>query len=454
VRSVFPSRLFLAFVCFGAFLLWLPDIHYPVVSDSINYAFLGESVWTSFTYAIHGIMHTKFLPMYPILSYPFVWIFGYSVGMKVASLLSGMGVLIASYVVLRKLFSESVARLSVIAILLQPGFITMTMLGASDLLCTLFFLLSLLCYLHAEKHPRFYWGMGLFLGLSLLTRYNVVPLFLFYPLLILIERRKHLTSPYLWSGLVLGGALFSLWFIRKALLFGSPFANDYTQEFATRTIGVIPQAIQNLVYYLDPFKNILPILFVLALYELIRRRAKPYTATGSMAAAWVLFLFWPVRNLRYAFPGYILLIGFGVSGLLWLLKKSGRYRVAVGIIIFSFLLTTHLLSICLYTYGQCNALFDRYVGVLPKNMGLTSEGFYTWDQARQYINTHAETGAIVRYETAEALGLFRSDLRASQNPKDCPAYSIKQILVTGEKPIYQTSDEPVTYVVREGCRKR
>ena len=125
--------------------------------------------------------------------------------------------------------------------------------------------------------------------------------------------------------MVFGAGLFSLWFTRKAILTGSPFSNDYTAEFGERSMGLLQNAWVNVVYYLDPFKNILPILFFSSVYELIRRRGRPWFLSGAMASAWAIFLFWPVRNLRYLLPGYVLLIGFGVAGLFHLVRRAGRF---------------------------------------------------------------------------------------------------------------------------------
>ncbi|NOS67294.1 MAG: phospholipid carrier-dependent glycosyltransferase [Candidatus Peribacteraceae bacterium] len=447
MRHRYFAPAFLLVCCAVLFVLWLPGLKYPVVSDTLLYSWLGESIWTTGTYMIDGVPHVKFLPVYPFLSYPLVVVFGLTPGMKLASLLSGMLVLVTAYALLKKMFSREVALVSVTLLVFHHGFIAMTMLGASDLLCTLFLLLSLLCYLYAESNQRWYLLCGAFLGLSLLTRYNAIALFAFYPAYTLFARRKHFFSPFFWGGMFIGGGLFSLWFLRKAMLTGSPFSNDYTVEFSERSVGLIQNAWTNFVYYIDPFKNILPILLLSSLYEIIRRRGRPYFLTGAMASAWAIFLVWPVRNLRYAMPGYIILTGFGVAGLFSLLKRAGKFKIPLVVAIITGLLVTHGLAMCLYTYGECNAWFDRHIGLVPKNMGLTSEGFYGWHQGREYINAHAESGAIVGNEYPEP-GIFRSDLRISD---ECPSYKILQRIPEGAEVLFQTEDSPVTYVVKLEC---
>ncbi|MBI2636105.1 glycosyltransferase family 39 protein [Candidatus Peregrinibacteria bacterium] len=448
---LFP-RIFLAACCAILVLLWLPGLKYPVVSDTLVYALLGKSLWTAGTYILDGVPHVKFLPAYPFFAYPLVWIFGITSGMKLASLFSGMGVLIAAYALLRRMFSRGIAVCSVALLLFHHGFIVMAILGASDLLCTLFFLLSLLCYLRAEKNQLWYIPCGFLLGLSLLTRYNAVPLLLFYPAYTLLARRHHIHSVWFWTGMLLGGGLFLLWFVRKALLTGSPLSNDYTAEFAERSMGTVENAWMNIVYYSDPLKNILPILFLSSLYWIIRRRGRPLFLTGAMSAVWAIFLVWPVRNIRYLIPGYVILIGFGVAGLFDLIKRSGRFKIPVAAAIAAGLVSTHALASCLYAYGACNAAFDRTIGGIQKNLGLASEGFYAWHLGRVYINKHAEAGAtVIDDPSVFSPRMFRSDLRVTDDRTACPAYMITQQAELGKAVIFRTEDWPIIYVVRMEC---
>ena len=451
-RQRFLAPIVLASVCGVLTLLWLPSLRYPIVSDSLMYALLGKSLWTTGTYALEGVPHVKYLPAYPLFAYPLIWLFGITPGMKIASLLSGMGVLIAAAALLRRMFTPQIAVASVVLLLVHHGFLTMTMLGSADLLCTLFFLLSLLCYLRAERDERWYLLCGAFLGLSLLTRYNAVPLLLFYPAYTFFVRRRHFFSFWFWGGMILGGGLFSLWFLRKALLTGSPFRNDYTAEFAERSMGTIENARVNLVYYLDPLKNILPILFLSSLYEIARRRGRPLFLTGAMASVWGIFLVWPVRNLRYLVPGYVILIGFGVAGLFDLTKRAGRFAIPVAAVVIAGLAASSALAACLYTYGACNATFDRTIGGIPRNLGLASEGFYAWHLGREYINARAETGAIViDASSVFSPGMFRSDLRVTDDRAACPAYTITQRPTEGSNILFQTEDWPVTFVTKTKC---
>ena len=101
------SVIFLGALCLLLTLLWLPGLKYPVVSDTVNYAFLGRSLWTHGTYMLNGIPYANQLPLHAFLSYPLTLVFGFHLGMHVASLLGGFGVLVATFLVSRRALSSS-----------------------------------------------------------------------------------------------------------------------------------------------------------------------------------------------------------------------------------------------------------------------------------------------------------------------------------------------------------
>jgi hypothetical protein len=121
--------------CLVLTILWLPGYEYATVADTADYAVLGKNVWEHGMYALPGQV-VKYLPLYPILSYPFTHAFGAHLGMKLASLLSGWGVLILSFLIARRQCGKVIAWGTVGALLIHHGFILMTTFGASDLLFT------------------------------------------------------------------------------------------------------------------------------------------------------------------------------------------------------------------------------------------------------------------------------------------------------------------------------
>lgn len=438
-------------------MLWWPALHYPIVSDTALYALLGESLWDTGTYAVLGELHGKHLPLHPILSYPLVAAFGYHVGMKVSTLIAGALVLVALFMLLDRFFHRSVAVGGVLALLFHHGFVMITTLGSADLLLALLFLLSLLVYERARKRPRLYIYAGVLAGLACLTRYNGIVLFPLFLLFTAWKRKDHLRSGWFWGGLLLGAGLLSLWFIRDALVFGDPLRNEYTGELQQRFLGIFRQPLVSIRYYLQPMSNVLPVLFLLGLVGVWRRRTSHVFLVLAMAFAGALLLVWPVLNLRYALPVYTLFIGFAVAEALEILDRLPRFRVGAIIIFLSAIIASDGAALCIYTYGACNAWVDRTVGIFPLHLGLTSEGLYTWDLARDALHAMAEKRSEVVVAgpvNASVMreGVFREDLQiVEDHPRSCPSYAITQDPPPEARIMFRTTDAPVTAVVRFSC---
>jgi 4-amino-4-deoxy-L-arabinose transferase-like glycosyltransferase len=333
----------------------------------------------------------------------------------------------------------------------------MTQLGSSDLLFTFLFLLSMYFFLLAEKDERFYPVMGIAMGLACLTRYNGLPLFPLFLFLTFWKRPEHRGSALFWSGMVIGGLLFSLWLARNAITFGNPLYTEYSGELAAKAANPLAQLLSNSLYYLNPVHNIF-VLLPFALWGLWKFGRTHSVLVFAMLAAWLLTAIWWVQAIRFAFPGYPILLIFSVLGALDLLKRFPRRAMLLGgSAIVLFLLFQGFL-LCIYTYGSCNAVFDRSVGWFPKNIGLSSEGFYTWGLARDYVDGHALSGSYVAVESAPEAdlwqrGVFRPDIRiAPAGVVQCPEYRISQQASGIGDVVFQTTDEPVTYVRLMSCR--
>lgn len=445
----FPlDRIFLVAICILLVFLWLPGLENPVVSDTVLYARLGESLWTEGRYAIDGIPHAKYLPLHALFSYPLTAFFGVRVGMHLSSLLGGIGVLVMGFLLLRRLASPLVGALTALAVLLHPGFLFMAVVGSSDLLFTTLFLVLLFTLSYGEQSQRSLFAAGIFVGLSSLTRYNGIPFFLFIPLYFAWQKRSLLRSPWLWGGLLSGGGLLGLWFLRNALMFGSPFFTSYTGELIMESDGLFRQFLSNLWYYILPHHNVFA-LFPFALLGLAVEGRRQPLLVGGMLTAWVLTSFWWVQAIRFAFPGYVPLLAFAVLGLLFLVRRFPSRVFWIPMLLL--VMFAQGGSLCLYTYSACNAWFDRTVGFLPRDMKLSTEGFYTWMQARDFLNDHAPPMATVAVggELVWNTGIFRQDLAVATDT--CPAYRITQRPGAKDNILFATEDAPVTYAVLQRC---
>ena len=445
--------------------LWAPGLRYPIVSDTARYALLGESLWQGSGYALLGEPYAKHLPLHALVAYPLVFFFGYSFGMKLASLLAGLAVICLTFAIAKRQFSPAVAVLSAAFVALHHGFVWMTVVGSADLLFTALFLFGVYAFLQANENACWYVLAGAAWGLACVTRYNGMPLLALYLLYGLWARPQHRRCMPYWCGWLLGAGIFSLWLLRNFRLFGDPFFTEYTSELGVQSAGPIAQLVSNFFYYLNPLQNILPVLLLLALYGLWKQGKQQPFLLWSMIAVLVLTAIWWVQAMRFAFPAYPLLIMFAVWGFCNFQFSIFNFQlVKIGISIL--LIISHFAALCLYSSGMCNARFDQsslkpglaslHVHI-PDNLGLTSEGFYGWHQARTYINAYAPENAKV-YVGGEikqrtlATGVFREDIVLVATADTCPHYVITAEPQKEDVVVFTTSAAPHTSVVLHGCQ--
>jgi 4-amino-4-deoxy-L-arabinose transferase-like glycosyltransferase len=437
------------------FFFWLPGLKYPIVSDTITYLLLGKNVWTTGSYAIDGVLHAKHLPLYALLSYPLTLSFGAQIGMKLASLFPAIGVLLLTYILFKRETNRSVAILAAIVLGTHHGFVLMTMLGSADMLHAFLFLAAIFAYSRAARDRRWYYAAGACAGLALLTRYNALPLFFIFPLHAFFRRRKDTRSKELWLGLLLGLLIFLPWPIRNLLTFGS--LTPYAQELAEHSEGTLALLTRNFLFYINPVHTVL-LLFPFALFGIIQFWRKHLLLFLALIAGALVGLPWWVLGFRFIVPAIPFLICFGLLGIGDVYRRLPRMvaPLFLGLMIIA-VPVTHVAALCLYTYGECNAFFDAHVGVLPKNLGLTSEGFYAWSRARDAANalllpesTIAVEGAYP--ELGHLKGMFRGDLSiVDVREHPCPSYRITQNPEAGDMVIFTTEEFPKTSIVVRKC---
>lgn len=444
------------FCCVLLLLLWLPGLGYPAWADTAYYALLGESFWTHGTYALNGVAHAKFLPLHAVYSYPFVAFFGYATGMKVATLVAGWAVIVAGYGLLKECFSRTIALAAILFLLIQPGFLLTTMLGASDALFTALLLGSAYFFVKAETHKPLYMWAGILLGLACLTRYNGVPVFGVYALWMLWKRRQDLTHLWSWIGLGSGVLILSTWFIRNAIVFGDPLHTDYVVVQDANSPSIVEQLVRSFMYYSNPLHSILPVFSLFALWGVIRFGRKQLFLILFTMGASALAAIWWAKGARYVVPVMPILLAFAVVGLRDVLERIPYKRTFVSVTAL-ILLSTHMPIICAYDYGSCNAWIDKHIGILPKNLHLTPEGMYVWNKGKDYVNSNVPLNTTVTtdLDTAEVAVLehtFRSDLHITErgNPT-CAPYKLTQSGAIDGEVLFESTDQPTTRVLKMDC---
>ncbi len=450
--------IFLVVCCALLTLLWFPGLKYPIVSDAAIYGLLGRSLWEQGTYQLFSEAYAKHLPLYSFFTYPFTYLFGFHTGVHIACLVSGYGVLLAAFLLVRRVFGLILAYATVAAVVLHPGFVLMAMLGSADLLFTALALLSLWAYLCAEEKSQMYLVCGACIGLACLARYNGAPLFLLCTAWTLWKRPQHRTSAWFWSGMILGSAIFGVWFVRNYLVFGDMFHTEYTGELQTNSKGTLAQFFSNMLYYINPIHNIFPLLFPFALIGLWNHGRRYPFILLAVLSLWLLTAVWWVQAIRFAFPGYPLVLVFALMGLRDTVQLFPKRAWLVIGALSGLFVATQAFSFCVYTYGACNARVDTVLSFLPKNMSLTSEGFYSWHLAREWVNANTESGSVVydydrlNEKTWNEGGVFRPDIKITSSAEACPTYWLAQKAAgTGQTVVFETTAAPVTRVIVRNC---
>lgn len=437
-----------------AVLFWLLQSRQLIISDAANYALLGESIWTSGAYLLHGEPYAKHLPLHPLISYPLISMFGYSAGLKLSSLFAGLAVLCFTYAVAARAWSVQVAAATVLLTAIHHNFVFMIANGYADMLFTALFLLFLLAYARAAEDRRWYVVAGTAVGLASLTRYNGVPLFIAYAFYALIKRRSDIRSREFVIGLLIGCGLFSLWLLRNAITFGDPLATRYTGELNP---DYLEQLLVNIKFYFNPLHNILPVLLPFCAYGIFKTGKKNLFLLVGMASALALTSVWTTLSMRFAFPVFPLMLGFAVAGMYEASSSVPEtWRKTCGICLILVIAATHLGAVCLYSLGSCNAWFDRTFAFLPKDLHLSQEGQHAWEEARSYVRSIARSGETVYvYDPAHAAvygGAFGDGVGVTNDTKICPVYEILSEKTDAMQTIlFESSSHPKRYVTVRRC---
>lgn len=169
--------------------------------DELTIALDARSIWQTGRDQLGNFLPLTF-PMgagrpagYVYASAPFVNIFDPVVGVRLVSVLSGVGIIILLFLLGRKLFSDKVAIVAALIAALSSWEISLSRAGFEAHFALFFALLGFYLFLKAQEKPLFYIFSFLSFGLTLHTYPTYkISLVLFLPLLIWyqgIRSRKH-----------------------------------------------------------------------------------------------------------------------------------------------------------------------------------------------------------------------------------------------------------------------
>jgi 4-amino-4-deoxy-L-arabinose transferase-like glycosyltransferase len=156
----------------------------------IDYQTYDELGWwwaSSGSYSIDGIPTAYRPPGYPFFLSRLYLLFGHHPQLGVgANIIFSLGIIIFTYLIVRKIWNEKIARWTMIILTLFPSQILFVNLLATEPMFTMLFLSSiylLIFSVESDRHKWYYLFIaGMILGLATLTR----PLLLIYPAIVMV----------------------------------------------------------------------------------------------------------------------------------------------------------------------------------------------------------------------------------------------------------------------------
>lgn len=395
-------------------VLWLPTLRYPIDFDMLHYSVLTENLIEKGTYSEFGVPHSKYIIGHSLLATPFVYFLEKNIGFKVVTLFWSFMFLLISFYFFYDKKKKYLSYLIVLLLLFNHSFLFNSMNGASDIVFSSLFLFSLFFFKLAQRNKNYYYLCGVFTGFTALVRYPGATLFLLYGIYLLLDNHKKLFDKEFVISIIIGAGIFGSWFLRNFLVFGNPFYSDYLSTDMPIVSSFISQFFHNLLFFINPVQNILPILFLFMIYGIYKTYRSNKLILLAIPTYMSIYLIWATPRTRHILPLIPILFYFAIIGLEKLIDKYKRFsKVVISFFILGVLMNLSLIPI--YTYGFTNKMIDEDIGILPEDLQFTSEKHYSTHLVLDYINNELPIGSKVildklRKKAWEGEGIFRKDL--------------------------------------------
>lgn len=244
-------------------LFRLGDVPPGVNNDEAIIGYDAYSIWTTGKDHWGHVLPIEFqsfgdfkLPVYPYVSAPIVGLLGLSVfSVRVAAVLGGLGCVILTYLLGKKIFSASVGVFASMLLAVTPYFFGMSRMAVECSLALCFILLGVYLFLAAAS-ARGYFFSAVAFGLSLFTYHSSRTLVPFVVLALIVGRfgsativkteiAKNFRKEKIWSFGVIAVVLLTIFLIGKVFLTGSGGAR-LTQVGIFKNITVLDRTNMNL----------------------------------------------------------------------------------------------------------------------------------------------------------------------------------------------------------------
>ena len=261
---------------------------------------------------------------------------------RAVSALAGVGVVLLTYAIARRFYGRTAGIVAAIVLGSCFQFIAAGRFGTSDMLLTFFLYASLYAYLRAREHPAWWYGVGIFTGLAIMTKGPaalVGPAAIAAALLIDRQLRPALRTPQLWGGVVAMVAIALPWHVVSFLHYGPAF---FSQYLGTMVIGRIGAPVEghdgDLLTYVAfirdqffPWVYAIPFALLLFARDRLRARDGSLMLVVFPAIVFILYTLVQTKLVWYILPVYPAL-AILVAALLIKAVQGNRFAlVSVGL---------------------------------------------------------------------------------------------------------------------------
>lgn len=233
----------------GTGVLYWDEAIYAQVSKEM----IESGDWVTPHWNGHVLFHKP--PLYFWATATLFRLFGASeFAARATSALSGLGVIVVSYLIARRMFGDCAAVLSGLILLSSQLFISYARFGTTDTALSFFILLAVYGYLRTPEDDRFWVLAGAACGMALMVKGAaglVAPGTLM--LTSLLERRASaaLRNRWLWAGLACAALVVLPWHIAMYRLHGNSFVKGYVlQQVVDRATSDLHDYRHGYGYYL------------------------------------------------------------------------------------------------------------------------------------------------------------------------------------------------------------
>ena len=286
--------------------------------DEATYAEISREIWIFHDW-IH--LHWNYLPWFnkaPL----YIWMTAalYPLGVnafwaRAVSALAGVGCILITYGIGNRLYGRLVGVGSAVVLASCYQFIAAGRFGTSDMLLTFFLYAGLYAYLQSREHPNWWFAVGAFIGLAIMTK---GPAAFIGPAAIgvtlLIDRRllAALRTRQLWGGVAAAVVIALPWHLASYIQDGPAFLNQYLNATVIARIGEPVQghpgnALTYIAYLRNqffPWAYAIPFAILAFARDRFRARDGSWVIVVFPAIVFALYTLVQTKLVWYILPAY------------------------------------------------------------------------------------------------------------------------------------------------------